>query len=270
MLDIVRCLIKEYGADVNEASPGYTPLYVAVQNGHVALVECLVKELGANVHQATNDGRTPLHIATQKGNRDMLRLLVNELGADVNQATTSGATPLHCAVDYGFLDVARCLVKELGADVNRATTTLGATPVFIAVSKGNKEMVVCLVEELGADVNQAANNGGTPLGWASAYKKGQLVRYLLKNGANAQALTPQLGTAANISELVGAQAKQTAYLEARTHCANPGCVGAGLKKCAKCLEVYFCSADCQVANWPAHKADCKRRVNAKRKEEASN
>ena len=73
----------------------------------------------------------------------------------------------------------------------------------------------------------------------------------------------QLGTAADFSKHFGAPAEQTAYLEARTHCAKPGCGGAGLKKCAGCLEVFFCSSNCQVAHWPAHKADCKRRVEAK-------
>lgn len=53
----------------------------------------------------------------------------------------------------------------------------------------------------------------------------------------------------------------------RMLCAKPEYSGAGLKKCAKCLEVFFCcSKECQVATWPAHayahKADCKRRVKA--------
>jgi hypothetical protein len=60
-----------------------------------------------------------------------------------------------------------------------------------------------------------------------------------------------------VSKDYSALAEQTAYLEARTHCANPGCDGAGLKKCGVCLEVWFCCKECQVAHWPAHKAQCK-------------
>jgi hypothetical protein len=128
--------------------------------------------------------------------------------------------------------------------------------------------VVCLIEELGADVTLVNERGITPLIAASARKHEMIARYLLKNGANAQAsLLLEYGTctAADVSRSkeFGGSAEQTAYLEARTHCANPGCSGAGLKKCANCLQVFFCSKNCQVAAWPAHKADCKRRVEAR-------
>jgi hypothetical protein len=123
--------------------------------------------------------------------------------------------------------------------------------------------VKCLVNEFGADVNKANLKGRTPLMAASEFKHTEVVRWLLKKGANAQTKDNDLYTAADVPEYYGAPAEQTAYIEARTHCANPGCDGAALKKCANCLEVFFCSKECQVSAWPAHKADCKRRVEAK-------
>jgi ankyrin repeat protein len=120
-----------------------------------------------------------------------------------------------------------------------------------------------LVKEFGADVNKKTLIGSTPLMVAIIKEHDDVVRWLLKNGANAQAKQKHSLTAADVSKLIGAPAKSTAYLEARTHCTSSGCCGAGLKKCANCLEVFFCSKDCQVAAWPAHKADCKRRVAAK-------
>jgi hypothetical protein len=98
---------------------------------------------------------------------------------------------------------------------------------------------------------------------ATKNKHAKIVRYLLKNGANVQASAHVFGTAADVSKLYGAPEEQIVYLEARTHCAHIGCSGAGLKKCANCLEVYLCSKECKGAAWPAHKADCKRRVEAK-------
>jgi hypothetical protein len=128
-------------------------------------------------------------------------------------------------------------------------------------------MVQCLVKDLGANINLAMKNGSTPLIVATITKHEMIVRYLLKNGANAQARLTNRGfsasTAAELSKDFGAPAELTAYIEARMHCANPSCFGAGLKKCAKCLEVFFCSKECQVATWPAHKADCKRRAEEK-------
>jgi hypothetical protein len=91
---------------------------------------------------------------------------------------------------------------------------------------------------------------------ASHGKHEAVVKWLIKNGADAQVLS-KVGTAAKVSKDYGATVEQTAYLEARTHCANPGCDGAGLKKCGVCLEVWFCGKECQVVHWPAHKAQCK-------------
>jgi hypothetical protein len=202
-LDILRCLVKELGADINGARlrDGRTPLYVAAQNGNLALLQCLVKELGADVNQAADDGYTPLHIAAQQGH----------------------------------LNVVRCLVKKCGADIN-----------------------------------EAKHNGVTPLMIAANCKHEDVVTFLIKYGANVKDSTDAYGTAANISKEYAAPSKQTKYLEARTHCTMPGCDGIGAKKCAGCLKVYYCTRECQLANWSAHKAECRRsadKTTAKRPEE---
>jgi hypothetical protein len=128
----------------------------------------------------------------------------------------------------------------------------------MAAQEGHMSVMQCLVKECGADVNQAMHDGATPLMVASAHKHTEVVVWLIKYGANAQASRQHSGTAADLSRDTGASAEQTEYLEVRTHCANPGCDGAGLKKCAGCLKVFFCGPACIRAHWPAHKAECKR------------
>jgi hypothetical protein len=160
-----------------------------------------------------------------------------------------------------MLAVVRCLVKECGADVNQARYD-GCTPLYAAAQLGLLSVVQCLLKELGADINKATNDGSTPLMVASALEHTEVVVWLIKHGADAQAPAPTGGTAADVSKACGAPAEQTEYLEARAHCANPGCDGAGLKKCAGCLKVFFCSPACIRAHWPAHKAECKRIAEA--------
>jgi hypothetical protein len=140
------------------------------------------------------------------------------------------------------------LVMELGSDVNHADKD-GVTSLIIAAQEGHLAVVRYLVKELGADVNHATHNGRTPLIVASGFKHSHIVNWLVKHGADVQASSPTFGTAADISSTHGAPSEQTAYLEARTLCANPGCGGAGLKKCAGCLTVFFCGPACQVAHW---------------------
>jgi ankyrin repeat protein len=246
------------GADVNRAKPqdGITALYAAATFGNLDVAICLVKELGADVNQAADDGATPLFIAAQNGHIDLVLCLVKELGADVNQGRKDGFTPLLFAAQEGILDAVRCLVIKLGADVNKARQD-GTTPLFLAAFNGHIAVVRYLVKELHVDVNQATEDGVTPLMIAARMEHEDVVTFLIKYGANVKHSTDAYGTAADISKKYAATGKQTQYLEARTHCAKPKCDGAGVKKCTGCLQVYFCSRECQLAHWPAHKAECR-------------
>jgi ankyrin len=165
--------------------------------------------------------------------------------------------PLHVAAENGHEAVVLCLGKELGADINQADVK-GATPLNIAAQSGHEAVVLCLAKELGADVNLAAHNRTTPLMVAASKKHERIIEILCNHGANPQAMFNNgSSTAADVSKAFGASAAQTAYLEARTHCSNPGCEGAGLKTCARCKQARYCCSGCQHAHWPAHRAECK-------------
>jgi hypothetical protein len=105
--------------------------------------------------------------------------------------------------------------------------------------------------------NENQKDGATALMVAASESHHKIVAYLMRHGADPQAVAPVFGTAADISKVEGTSPEQTAYLEAKTHCSNPGCGGAGIKKCTGCKQVRYCGKQCQLAHWPAHKADCK-------------
>jgi hypothetical protein len=196
------------------------PLVVAAGNGKLDAVQILLKEMGANANQAQADGFIVLCVAAQMGHEQDVRCLVKEFDADVNIAMPKGITPLYNAAQARHEHVVRCLLEECGANVNQVTEN-GCSPLYIAAQMGHEQIVRFLVKEFGADVNIALHVGSTPL---------IVVVWLTKHGADSQASHPRLGTAAEHSKAIGAPADQTAYLEARTHCAKPGCSGAGLMK----------------------------------------
>jgi ankyrin repeat protein len=195
-------------------------------------------------------------MAAQEGHTAVARCLVKELDADVEKASEADCTPLCIAVQEEHLEVTCCLVKELGADVDRADEH-GFTPLLIATQEGHLHFARSLIEVLGADVNKATHDGRTPLMMASYGGHAKIVHLLTKRGADSQVSAPDFGTAADISQTVGAPVELTEYLEAKTHCSKPGCGGAGIKKCTGCKQVRYCGQACQLAHWSAHKAACK-------------
>jgi hypothetical protein len=145
---------------------------------------------------------------------------------------------------------------ELSADVEKARLN-GGTALCYAAHEGHLDEMRWLVREFGANINYC-HDGETALMEAARSKHAALTKWMVKAGADPQAKNADNETVADISQAVGASAEQTAYLEAKTHCANPGCGGAGTKKCQGCMQGRYCGPACYVAHWPAHKAECRR------------
>lgn len=253
--DILRCLVKDLGADVNGIEKdGATASYFAAQNAHLASVRCLVNELGANVHQMVHTN-TALHIAAKQGHGAIVQCLVKEFGAEVNQANHVGATPLIAAAQTDQSAVMRLLVTDLGADVNQ-TRHDGVTALYFAAHEGRLGAVRWLIKELGADIEKTRHDGCTPLIAASANMHADVGKSLIKAGVDPQ-VTSRWGRAEDISNTSGASAEQMAYLQAKTQCLNSSCSGAGLLICTGCKQARYCGEPCQLAHWKSHKVDCK-------------
>ena len=94
--------------EVNRADEhGRTQLYIACQNGHVA-VATLLLEKGAEVDRADKYGQTPLYIACEKGRADAARLLLGN-GAKVDMAEKDGRTLLDIAKSQGHSSIVALL-----------------------------------------------------------------------------------------------------------------------------------------------------------------
>ena len=102
----------------------YTPLMLAVKNGHLETVKFL-HEIGANIILPGPNEQTPLHYAAIYGHLDIVKFLI-ENGADANPAfffsplTGPGfacGTPLFMASTNGHIDIVKYLHQN-GADLD--------------------------------------------------------------------------------------------------------------------------------------------------------
>jgi ankyrin repeat protein len=138
MIEVVCCVVKELGADVNQTDKrGYTPLGIAAYHGNVEMVRCLVTDLGADVNQADNrESHTPFMTAALRAHTDVLKVLV-ELGADSNLVEEAALTASSLAAQDGLLDVVTFL-KDLNIDVSQAGTD-GDVPSLAPTPAEDKE-----------------------------------------------------------------------------------------------------------------------------------
>jgi hypothetical protein len=136
------------------------PLNVAAQVGCLSVLRFLVRGLGANVNQGDRHGRTPLIIAAQWDHPAMVQCLSADLGADVNQAIPrNGHTPFIVAACRDNLAVVRCLV-QFGAEVG-AKDTDGDTGLLASARDGCYGTMQYLLEEAGAIIEDVNNFGNT-------------------------------------------------------------------------------------------------------------
>eukprot|EP01051_Picozoa_sp_SAG22_P012073 SAG22_NODE_1224_length_5119_cov_2.362550_3_plen_129_part_00 len=86
---------------------GATPLFIAAQNGHLAVVKLLL-DRGATIDQADNAGATPLHAAADIGHEAIAKLLLAR-GADRTVRFEPHGSPAELAASQGHMALAELL-----------------------------------------------------------------------------------------------------------------------------------------------------------------
>lgn len=122
---VVEALLNRApGLDINKSvRRGYKvdrAVSLAVQRGHVAVVELLASR-GAITNFDRGERQWPIHDAAGNGDVPMARLLL-KLGASVNQAGYDYTTPLHDAVSGRHVDMVKFLLQN-GAYVDAVAIT---------------------------------------------------------------------------------------------------------------------------------------------------
>jgi uncharacterized protein len=214
-------LLLDKGADVNRhGSRGQTALMWAVSQKHSDVVQILLAHhADINLRSESwnevmavpphgylpynraipHGGETALLFAARVGDLDSAKLLV-AAGANVSDADAWGVSATGLAAHSGFDGVAEFLLDK-GADVNAAGA--GFSALHEAIMRRDLRMVTALVEH-GADVNapvrtwtptrrssedwhfEPALVGATPLWLAARFTEPEVIRLLVKHGADAK------------------------------------------------------------------------------------
>ena len=142
------------------------------------------------------DGTPVLVTAAREGSEKVVDVLL-AAGAKVDQANSYGDTALKLAALQGRLSIAKKL-RARGAQVE----TPGWTPLIYAATGGHDEMVVYLLAE-GANIDARSPNGTTALMMAVREEKFSTAELLIARGANVNLRNEQGASALSWAERSG-------------------------------------------------------------------
>ena len=181
--------LLQTGININSQhkTTGTTVLMIASSYYYYdGIVQYLIKK-GANVNLQDNEGKTALLWAASNSLPNSKILVAN--GADVNIAANDGMTPFLQAtlgVSSGKVTIEMCdLLRKKGANINAALTkksAMGWTALHYAAINGDVDLVKYLIK-YGANVNETTGEGSTPLYLAQLGNHEEIVKLLKSAGA---------------------------------------------------------------------------------------
>ncbi|KAI1743343.1 ankyrin repeat protein [Xylaria scruposa] len=116
-----------------------TPLILAAENGHDAVVQLLLATNKVNPDSKDMNGQTPLIFAAGNGHDAVVQLLLATNKVDPNLKDIVGQTPLLCAAENGHDAVVKLLVAVDKVDAN-SKDQIGQTPLLLAAGFGHEKV----------------------------------------------------------------------------------------------------------------------------------
>ena len=180
-IKILEMLVTHSDKYVNEVdNKNFTPLYVAVQQGHEDVVKLLLLNK-SDVSVKTEIGRTVYHSAAYCGNLHILQIIISHNNTHVNDVDKRNVTPLYLAVQQRQTKVVQYLLENK-ADVS-IKTNIGRSVYHKAACDGNLEIMNILLNHTCQFINDSDDSDKTPLLIASQCDHLKVVRLLLCKNA---------------------------------------------------------------------------------------
>ncbi|XP_049640760.1 ankyrin repeat and SOCS box protein 3 [Suncus etruscus] len=177
-----KLLQKGHSVDIAD-NRGWMPIHEAAYHNSVQCLQMLIHADSSEnyIKTKTFEGFCALHLAASQGHWKVVQILL-EAGADPNVTTSEETTPLFLAVGSGRIEVLKLLL-EGGANVSGSHSLCGWNSLHQATFQENTEMVKLLLKK-GANKECQDDFGITSLFVAAQYGKFESLRLLISSGAN--------------------------------------------------------------------------------------
>ncbi len=207
-------ILLEHNANIDQVcSHGFTALDIAVRNNdtdflkllmsnnahlnmgrepefHCAAIHnctetviTLLKEYKVDINQKDKEGKTALMKAAYLGNLNVVKALLEFKEIDINCKNKYGETARDRAVKEGKLDIVQALDEFVFKKEQNEDHMPSYSPLTTAIIAGDENEVKNLLERK-ANVNAVEEDGNTPLIFAAAYQRLNIISMLLEYKAN--------------------------------------------------------------------------------------
>lgn len=179
-LEVVQLLLDRKADTSAKTKDGFTPLYLAAQNGHDKCIEALLKAK-TPINQTNGENETTaLHLASCSNRPEVVKLLIDRQANHAIKDKLS-STPLDLAALNGHAECVKALLDGK-ANIEDKTDDNEWTALHTASAAGHKEVVELLIAR-GANVSAITKDGFTPLYLAAQNGHVECIKALLNAGS---------------------------------------------------------------------------------------
>ncbi|QYT04588.1 hypothetical protein H0G86_011490 [Trichoderma simmonsii] len=217
LVNNIKALIKKEDIQIDKTDDNDdTPLHLAVDGDHLKAV-CLLLDAGSAIDRKGRRERSPLFKAAYFGkvdiakellargadpelpgergwrplhggadNMDIVQLLITR-GVDINAQKLDLWTPLHLSIFWGKRDIVQFLLTS-GADPNIPNED-GNTPFHLSFASGMEDIFIRHQGPICIDLDKYDADGYAPIHKAILESSPEILKVLIRKGANLQAKT---------------------------------------------------------------------------------
>ncbi|EAY21691.1 hypothetical protein TVAG_237170 [Trichomonas vaginalis G3] len=197
--DSLECLLELYRFtdDLNvKSADGISPFIYAILGQSIECAQFLFS-MGVNVNE-TAFGKTPLYLATKTGNYMLVKYILDLGAMDPESDAKNKFNPIVVAIKQEKIDILKLLLSY-GYSLEYSVVQ---SPIFQAIRLGLDNGVELLLK-FGCNVNFRKETGEFPLMFAIQLDKPEIVKLLLKWGADAKLVGPNQASLMHICAETG-------------------------------------------------------------------
>lgn len=294
-LDTIKELIKEVNVNIRDHN-NKTALMIAAFRGHIELVKFLlaIPEIDVNARRKEGTALTAAIAGDQQwldGTREVVKLLLEKPEIDANAEDDKSQTPIVFAANGDCTEIVQMLIqnprvqlyqKQLGMCLCLDDEDTGQLidnkvneliqKAFEAIQKHDLAALRPIITRIGVD-EVVDPDGQTLLDKAFCANCPEIIEFLLQQAEKPEKLlerfpfefiSPTSDTFKYFIDLAYGQTSggknSVQEIDGDTILSKDKmcqiCAEQAHKFCSKCKSVYYCSSDCQKADWPTHKNSC--------------